>query len=192
MPIIHQTNENNCKIAVWKMNETLESLLRLSKCVIPTKFKNEKRKKEFLTIQLLCSKILPESSIYYNKYGAPEVKNNFISISHSSNLTAIILSNNKVGLDVEKISSRPVMLASKFISKKNHVDLSEEKATLIWCCKEAIFKWYQIGKIDYLKDIKINSFVTKEKGQLTAEFKNQIFNIHYRKIDAHFLVYVCK
>ena len=136
---------------------------------------------------------MPNASISYNKYGAPEIGNNhFISISHSKNLAAIIISKNKVGLDIEIISGKPLRLASKFISKDSHNPQSKEKATLIWCCKEAVFKWHQKGNVDFITDIKIKPFIIKDKGQVMATFKNQELSLYYKKIEMHFLVYVCK
>ena len=142
---------------------------------------------------MLLNELLPNASISYNTYGAPEIGNdNFISISHSSKLIAIIISKNKVGLDIEKISEKPLRLSSKFISRNQHSPLSKEKATLIWCCKEAIYKWHQKRKIDFIADIKINPFTIKDEDKLIAKFKSQKLTLHYKKIDAHFLVYVCK
>jgi len=193
MPVIQKIKANNCQIAIWDINESLDKLIQLSNNMNVSKFKSKKKKKEFLSSRLLLTELLPNDVISYNTYGAPEVvDDNFISISHSKNLVAIIVSKTKVGLDIEQISKKPLELSSKFISQNCHHLLSEEKATLIWCCKEAIFKWHQKGNIDFIADIKINPFIIKDEGQLIAEFKNQKLTLHYKKIDAHFLVYVCK
>jgi 4'-phosphopantetheinyl transferase len=193
MPIIQKIKKNYCQIDIWEMSESLEKLILLSNDIDISKLKIEKRKKEFLSARLLLNELLPNNSISYNTYGAPEIENNnFISISHSKNLVAIIISKKKVGLDIEQISKKSLRLSSKFILAGHHSPLSEETATLIWCCKEAIFKWHQKGNIDFIADIKIKSFTIKDEGQLIAEFKRQKLTLHYKKIDAHFLVYVCK
>ena len=193
MPLLQKIEEHDCQIAIWDMRESLDSLIRSSGSLELSKFKTEKRKKEFLASRLLLNELLPNASISYNKYGAPEIGNNhFISISHSKNLAAIIISKNKVGLDIEIISEKPLRLTSKFISKDSHNPLSEEKATLIWSCKEAIYKWYQKGSVDFIADIKIKAFIIKDKGQVMAAFKNQELSLYYKKIETHFLVYVCK
>ena len=192
MPLIQKIIEQNCRISIWSMSESLDELVKLSNNLDVSSAKTEKRKKEFLSIRLLLNQLLPNTPISYNKYGAPEIENNnFISISHSKKLTAIIISKNIVGLDIEKISKKPLKLSSKFISNDRHNPLSKEKATLIWCCKEAIYKWHQKGNIDFTSDIKIQPFIIKEQGKLIAEFKNQTLTLQYRKIDAYFLVYLC-
>ena len=193
MPLHEKIKENNCKIAIWKMKESLEELIHLSKSLDISKLKTTKRQKEFLSIRLLLNELLPEANITYNQYGAPEIgSDNFISISHSKNLAAIIISKKNVGLDIEKISQKPLKLSSKFMSHEIHNNLSKEKATLIWSCKEAIFKWHQKGNINFISDVKISPFIIQEKGKLTAIFKHKEYTLHYKRINAYFLVYVCK
>lgn len=193
MPFTQNIEENNCQIATWEINESLEELIQQSNKLDVSKFKNKKRKKELLSSRLLLKKLFPNTTISYNKYGAPEIdNNNFISISHSKKIVAIIISKSKVGLDIQKISEKPLKLASKFISNTNRKQLTAEKATLIWCCKEAIFKWHQKGNINFISDILINPFIVKNEGKVIAKFKSLQHTLHYKKIDAHFLVYVCK
>lgn len=192
MPVIQKINHPNYQIAIWDMSESINELIQLSQCLDISKFKTEKRKKEILCSRLLLSKFLPDKPISYNKYGAPEIKNeDFISISHSKNLTAVIVSKKKSGLDIEKISPKPLKLSPKFIAKNRHINLCPEKATIIWCCKEAIYKHYQKGNIDFIKDIKINPFIVEDQGQLIARFKTKKLTLNYKKINTHFLVYVC-
>jgi len=81
--------------------------------------------------------------------------------------------------------------ASKFVAEKNLIKLNKEKATLIWCIKEAIYKWHQKGGIDFIKDIIIAEFFAKEHGNVTAYFREKELNLNYLKINNHYLVYVC-
>lgn len=193
MGIIRNTTENNCSIAIWDTQETLNELLKLSRPFDLTKFKTEKRKKEFLASRLLVQEISQNTIITYNEFGAPELENGkYISISHSKEMVAIIISEQQVGMDVEQISEKVLHLSSKFVSEKNLKNLSKEKATLIWCCKEAVFKWHQTGGVDFIKDIIIPEFSAKEKGEIAIQFKNKELNLNYQKINNHYLVYVCK
>ena len=193
MGIIRNTTENNCSIAIWNTQETLDELLKLSKPFDLTKRKTEKRKKEFLSSRLLLEQLNPNAIITYNDFGAPELDNGkYISISHSKEMVAIIISEQQVGLDIEQISEKALRLAAKFISAKNQSNLTKEKATLIWCCKEAVFKWHQKGGVDFIKDIIIPEFTAKEKGEIAIQFKNKELNLNYQKINNHYLVYVCK
>ncbi len=193
MGVIEKIEENNCIIAIWDMRESYEKLLQLSNNYDLSKYKTEKRKREFLASRLLLNEIQPNQQITYNKYGAPEIKNgNYISISHSKNLVVIVASEQKAGIDIEQISEQPLRLSSKFIAENTHQDLSKEKATLIWCCKEAVFKWHQKGSVDLINDIRLNQFELKEKGEIECCFHEEILILKYHKINNHYLVYVCK
>lgn len=192
MKIGQNIQENNCRIAILDINESLPNLIKLSADLGNPKFKNKKQRDEFLSSRFLLKTLLPNATISYNKFGAPEVEdNNFISISHSKNLTAIIISKKKVGLDIEKINEKALKISSKFVAKNQHKSLSKEKATLIWCCKEAIYKWHQKGNINFVKDIKIQPFTIDDDGEIGAEFQSQNLTLYYKKIYDYFLVYVC-
>ena len=192
MGILSITEANNCKIALWEITETLKELLQLSHTISIPDFNTEKRKKEWLASRLLLNKISPNTALSYNEFGAPELNNECnISISHSKKLVAISISKQQVGLDIEEISDKVLRVSSKFISKNNLTDLTAEKATLIWSCKEAIYKWHQKGEINFIADIKLQSFLIEEKGEIKAQFKNNPLTLFYTKINSHFLVYVC-
>ena len=193
MGILKKIEKNNCIIAIWDMQESLEELMQQSDDISTPNFNNEKRKKEYLVSRLLLKDIAPKTKITYNEYGAPKLENGkHISISHSKNLVAIIFSKQKVGLDIEKISEKPLRLSSKFITEDVHQNLTEEKATLIWCVKEAIFKWHQKGNVDFKKDIKIKAYEIMEKGEISCNFKGEKIIVKYRKIDNQYLAYVCR
>ena len=193
MAFIQKITENDCQIAILDINKSLDELVKLSFKTDVSKFKTQRRRNEILASRLLLKKILPNTTISYNKHGAPEITSDkFISISHSKNLAAIIISQKKVGIDIEKISRKPVKISSKFIAKNSHKPLSPEKATLIWTCKEAIYKWHQKGKVNFITDIKINPFIIKNEDELIAEFKHQQLTLYYKRINDYFLVYVCK
>jgi phosphopantetheinyl transferase len=185
--------ENNIKIGLWEIEESLEELLQLTEKISIPNCNTEKRKKEFLISRLLLNNMSPNSSITYNKFGAPELNNdNCISISHSKRLVAIIISKQQVGLDIEEISEKALRVSSKFISLNNLKDLTAEKATLIWCCKEAVFKWHQKGGVDFITDIKLHPFENMEKGEIRATFRDIQLILNCQKINNHYLVYVCK
>ena len=193
MGIIRNTTVQNCIIAIWEITETLEELLQLFHVISTANFNAEKRKKEWIASRLLLNEINPNYSISYNAFGAPELNNNsYISISHSKGLVAIIISQQQVGIDIEEISEKALRVSSKFVSINNLKALTAEKATLIWCCKEAVFKWHQKGKVDFIADIKLHPFESMERGEITAEFRNTQLILSYQKIHNHYLVYVCK
>jgi phosphopantetheinyl transferase len=192
MPITHKIENEEVSILVWKITETLEELLDLYGNINTTNYSSEKRKKEHLISRLMVNKLCENGTIIYNEFGAPELDNDkHISISHSNELVTIIISDTKSGIDIEKISVKALRIASKFVSEKNLINLSKEKATLIWCLKEAIYKWHQKGGVDFIEDIIISKFFAKKYGNVRAYFRTKELNLNYLKINNHYLVYVC-
>jgi len=192
MPIIHKIETGKNTILVWEITETLEELLDLYGNINNTNYTSKKRKKEHLISRLMLNKVCENGTIIYNEFGAPELDNGkHLSISHSNELVTIIISDTKSGIDIEKISEKALRIASKFVSEKNLIKLNKEKATLIWCLKEAIYKWHQKGGVDFIKDIIISKFFAKEHGNVKAYFRERELNLNYLKINNHYLVYVC-
>jgi len=193
MGVISNTTTQNCTIAIWEITETLDELLQLSNTISTADFNTERRKKEWIASRLLLNEINPDYSISYNAFGAPELSDgSFLSISHSKGLVTIIISQQQVGIDIEEISEKAIRVSSKFVSTNNLKALTAEKATLIWCCKEAVFKWHQKGEVDFIADIQLHPFESMEKGEIKAEFRNTQLILNYQKINNHYLVYVCK
>ena len=101
--MIKKYTENNCTIAIWEIKETINKKNSTTNNLEFADIKTEKRKREYLASRFLLQLIDPEAKISYNSFGAPQLDNKqFISISHSKNIVAIIVSKYKVGLDVEK------------------------------------------------------------------------------------------
>ena len=192
MPIINKIESEKITILVWEITETLDEIIVFGRHINTSNYTSEKRKKEHLLSRLLVTEIYPTKTIIYNEFGAPELDNGkHISISHSKELVAVILSDKNTGLDIEQISEKSLSLASKFVSEKNLIKLNKEKSTLIWCIKEAIYKWYQKGGVDFIKDIIITEFIAEEHGKIMAYFRKKELNLNYIKINNHYLVYVC-
>ena len=145
--------------------------------------------------QSLQNKLYPVSKnlkISYSKFGNPILNNNqFISISHCSNLVCIAIAKEKIGIDLEEISDKTLKLQSKFVND-HHSKLNKEKTTLIWCIKESVFKYHKIGGVDFKKDIYIPKFTETIEGELEVTFKNELLKANYFKIENQFLVYICK
>ena len=193
MPLAHKLKFSNCIIAIWNTTESLDDLKKESAISDIYIFKSEKRKKEIFSRNLLLNKMIPEAKISYNNFGAPQINtSDNISISHSKNLVAIGFSKLKIGIDIQKISEKALSLSQRFICESNLNNLSIEKATLLWCCKEAIYKWHQKGSVNFKSDIYIYPFELRTSGTVSANFKTEKLSLSYNKIDTFYLVYLCK
>ncbi len=86
--------------------------------------------------------------------GAPH-----ISISHTKGYWAIQSSQSQCGLDIELHTRRSEHIAQKFASHQE-IELCSKvfplnPTLLIWCAKEALFKWLIEDGIDFRKDLSI-------------------------------------
>ena len=193
MPLAHKLKFSNCIIAIWNTTESLDDLKKESAISDIYIFKSEKRKKEIFSRNLLLNKMIPEAKISYNNFGAPQINtSDNISISHSKNLVAIGFSKLKIGIDIQKISEKALSLSPRFVCESNLNNLSIEKATLLWSCKEAIYKWHQKGSVNFKSDIYIYPFELRTSGTVSANFKTEKLSLSYNKIDTFYLVYLCK
>ena len=193
MALLTLKEEENTSIAVWEITESLDDFKDSIYYKKIQNFKSKKRKLQFLCTRLLLNEINKDLKITYNTFGAPEINNGqFISISHSDKLITIIVSDKRVGIDIEKISNKALKVMSKFLSLDDKTQYNDNETTLSWCAKETIFKWYQKGNISFKDDIIIKSIKHSPINNIHIEFMQNLFILKFLKINNHFLVYVCK
>ena len=182
---------NSSLLAVKKMDSSIFSKNEINQVLATNKIISEKRALEILCTRNLLIQMGEKGEISYNTNGAPQLSNNkYISISHSREIVSIILSNNNCGIDIEKISSKPIQAYNRFESAKKFIDENSDFATLIWSAKECIFKLYQKGNINFKDDIK-TSYINLEKNKICMLFKGEKLILDFLKINNHFLVYFC-
>ena len=188
MPLFLNKKTKNHHLLVWKVEESLEKLIHLSNNKNTEHLHSYKRKKEFLVVRILLNIYNKNLKISYSKYGSPQLDNNqFVSISHSIEFVVIILSNKKIGVDIEKISKKTQNILPKFSNKKH---LTIEESTLVWCIKEAVFKFYEKGNIDFIKDIEIPELNIYKKN-IKIKLKSKELKATFFKLEDYFLAYVC-
>ena len=183
--------QKNYVLGIWEINENLEVALLTYNSSIPNKFTSPKRKLEYICTRLLLKEIDENLNISYNEFGAPILNDNRnISISHSNNLAAIIVSEKKVAIDLEKINDRAHKIKEKFLSNNDIFFENEINTTLAWSAKETVFKLHQKGNIDFKEDVIIQK-IDAEKKQIMVMFKKKNLVLNYQELNNHFLVYVC-
>ena len=204
----HYLNEFSI-LGVWKIEEDLNTLLSLVVLDNDEKkkykgFSSNSRKLEFLSVRALLSELIgKEAKIVYNKNNKPFLKDGsrFISISHSHKLTSILLSTNeKVGIDLEFMSTNIAAIAFKFINRKEKVTKEQEERKyhlyIHWCAKEALYKICDKEGISIRKNITIEPFKLKESGEIRGHVHtdkiNESFDLYYSKYDNYAIVWTKK
>jgi phosphopantetheinyl transferase len=204
----HYLNEFSI-LGVWKIEEDIKTLLELVTLDNDEKKKykgytSTSRRLEFLSVRALLSELLgKDARIVYNKNNKPFLKDGsrFISISHSHKLTAILLSTNeKVGIDLEYMSSNISAFAFKFINRNEKITRDHEirkyHLYIHWCAKEALYKICDKEGISIRKNLTIEPFEVKEsgeiKGQVHTDKINESFDLFYSKYDNYAIVWTKK
>ena len=181
-------------LLLWKLSETETQLSNLLNISLSSKskldlIKSSSQRKQFLGVQnLLNLHKIKNDMLSYDDNGKPHLLNNkFISISHSFDYCGVIVSNVKVGLDIEKFRSKILNISKKFVSQSDLglIKLNSiENVTKVWSIKEAVFKAFGHNEIDFKKNIIIKS-VNKEftkanvlifKNEISENYSIEIFN----------------
>ena len=191
MGLILLKKEINQSLGIWEISESINDLKALTKGVKLDQIKSQKRKLEILAVRALLEKMCGNVKLNYNKYGAPILDNKKkISISHSKQLVAIIVSEFNSAIDTETITNRILKIKNKFISTNDNINDSQEDLTIAWSTKECIFKWHQKGNLNFKDDISIKCIDHSTK-TIEVSFDKNLFILNFLKINNHILVYVC-
>lgn len=200
MPVSVINDSISNDLLLWKLSETETQLSNLLNISLSSKskldlIKSSSQRKQFLGVQnLLNLHKIKNDMLSYDDNGKPHLLNNkFISISHSFDYCGVIVSNVKVGLDIEKFRSKILNISKKFVSESDLglIKLNSiENVTKVWSIKEAVFKAFGHNKIDFKKNIIIKS-VNKEFNKASVLiFKNEISENYSIEI-YNFSEYIC-
>jgi len=204
----HYLNEFSI-LGVWKIEEDLDSLLNL--VVLDEDdykkykgFSSNSRKLEFLSVRALLAELLgKDARIVYNKNNKPFLKDGsrFISISHSHKLSSILVSTNeKVGIDLEYMSSNIGAIAYRFINDNEKIATDPENQKyhlyLHWCAKESLYKICDKEGISIRNNITIEPFQVNESGEIKGKVEtdkiNDTFELQYSKYNNYAIVWTKK
>ena len=200
MPVSVINDSISNDLLLWKLSETETQLSNLVNISLSSKskldlIKSSSQRRQFLGVQnLLNLHKIKNDMLSYDDNGKPHLLNNkFISISHSFDYCGVIVSNVKVGLDIEKFRSKILNISKKFVSESDLglIKLNSiENVTKVWSIKEAVFKAFGHNEIDFKKNIIIKS-VNKEFTKANVLiFKNEISENYSIEI-YNFSEYIC-
>jgi len=203
MPLLKKIQHNkHTQILVWEITESKETLLQklyLSKNS-QNRIKNmraESHQKGFLSVRhLLHQAGYTDADLFYTNDGKPHLKDGkHISITHSFSFSAIAISNNQIGIDIEKNRTKIIKIAPKFvadecdfIAKENLIDF----LTVIWGAKESLYKIHPKGGLLFKHHLPIEPFKLADKetrGWIKKDDFYEVYKIYFEKIKGFTLVY---
>jgi phosphopantetheinyl transferase len=175
MPLFYQQNINaTTEWAVWHIVETEETFA--SDVAMDSKIMHPNRRLQHMVGRWLLSHIMQkevQNDIDIAPNGKPYFKTlkQQFSISHCHQWAAVIVSDQKVGVDIEIISERVQKVKHKFLHSKENdwleaIPTSEQLAqlTFIWAAKEAMYKWLEQLGIDFKEQLIVESAALADKG----------------------------
>ena len=207
MPLYKTINFSlTTQILVWKITESLAQLcnevtLNPTNTIRFRGMKSELHQRAFLSVRkLLQEKGYTDFDLEYDEFGKPHLNDgNHISISHSHEFSTLIISNQKVGIDIELQREKIIKIANKFVDyefeflNKQNQENYIKKLTVIWGIKESIFKICNEIGISFKNHIQAKAFEMKDKsGRASLHFQNktELFSFHFEEIENFILVYV--
>ncbi|MDA9572038.1 4'-phosphopantetheinyl transferase superfamily protein [Flavobacteriaceae bacterium] len=189
------------ELVVWKITESeaeLEEGLSFSPKAHErlSQRKSEIHRKGYLAIrQLLRLLGIPPEIHQYDSRGAPYLTDGrFISISHSQDCAAVVVSSTPVGLDLEHRRVKIKRISSRFLhpSELEHLGHLDQVAylTQIWTAKEALYKVLRKPGIHFSSQLKIDPFkpgAPSGTGTVLDQEKTQQYTLYYRYFEGYCL-----
>ena len=188
------------KIKLWKviigelspkeLNKDDKKLFKLKK--------NNLLKEQFLATRKTLSNENSDYIITYDLDGKPILNSEFnISISHSYEIAALVISNNlKFGMDVQFKESKILNIQNKFLNVFEKINIGHDPSidilTMIWTSKESIYKAIGLKGISFSENIKIDKVTVKDKigkGYYINGAEKVKFDLRFFYLDEYIVCY---
>ena len=165
--------------------------------------KSEIHRRGFLSIRHLMAEAgYVDKDLFYDDFGKPHLKDgNYISITHSHNFTAIIVSStDEVGIDIEMQRVKILRIANKFTPLEEYRTLANtdaviRKLTIVWGAKESLYKIYAQQGLSFLKHINIVDFAfddARTLGEILYKGRKTYYDVEFLEFEGFTCVYALK
>jgi 4'-phosphopantetheinyl transferase len=193
------------QILLWKITEPYEQLLGEVELKEKTalrlgRMKSEQHRRGFLSVRKLLQEVgYTDFDLHYDEFGKPYFNDgNHISISHSHEFAAIIISDKITGIDLEMCRDKITNIADKFLHETEYPFMDKNdpyyipKLTVLWGIKEVVFKIRNEIGISFKDHVRAEAFEMPAKtttAHLEMNDINLAFPIYFEKIENFILVY---
>ena len=198
------TVNSNTKVLIWKIEEPFDHLYENTVLTENCErrvmnMKSEIHRRGFLSIRhLLAIEGYTDFDLYYDDDGKPHLKDDkYISITHSFNYAAIIISDNEVGIDIEKQRDKIIRIAHKFTPIEEYRTIANDdalvrKLTIVWCAKESLYKSFAEKGVSFLQHIDVDNFdLDQDKTTASVTYGSQIghYDVSFLEFDGFTCAY---
>lgn len=209
MALFYQHNINEAtKLAVWKIEEHEDFFL--AKVPLQRNITHPHKRLQHLAGRYLLQYMFPDFP--YDEILIADTRKPFLlneqyhfSISHCGNFAAAIASSKqRVGIDIEISTEKILKIIHKFLSEKERTDFNllphqlpttdYRLPTLLWSAKEALFKWWGWGDVEFKEMLQLDHFNLSASGTIPSAFAKDGFimrlNLYYKIFEAINLCWV--
>ncbi len=212
MPLFYEHINDFAKIAIWHIAE--EKNFFLEKAFLQREITHPHKQLQHLAGRYLLQHFYPDFPHHLieiadtRKPFLPNEEYHF-SISHCGDYAAVIISkDDRVGIDIELITPKVEKIKHKFLNEEEMLAINNwqlatgnnqltnkliNQLTLLWCCKEAVFKWYGNGDVDFKNHIHLKGFDFKNESVIECDFlkgEKKSLEIQYKFFEGLCLAWV--
>jgi 4'-phosphopantetheinyl transferase len=205
MPLeIFETSEKRAW-ALWRITEREEELLGLLNFreEIPSSFKNEQKRLEWVTGRLLTQTLLENFEMQYNgivkdDFGKPYVRDStvHISLTHSYPFVGAVIDKRQiVGIDLEQPKEKLLRIAGRVLSVTELADAGTDpvKHCIYWCAKESLIKIYGRKDLTLATNLRIEPFEMEVEGNIIGRIivneDERLIPLYYRIFNQFVVVF---
>jgi phosphopantetheinyl transferase len=166
------------RLGVWKIGEQ-EDFFR-SRVNISAEIHHPHKRLQHFAGRYLLLELFPDfpiREIRITNSRKPVLQSNsfHFSISHCRDYVAAIVSKKTaVGIDIEAMQPKVERVSHKFLSPDEQAFMDARNTlahkTICWSAKEAVYKWYGLGGIDFKEDIHLEPFRFQPAGFISCNF----------------------
>jgi 4'-phosphopantetheinyl transferase len=205
MPLYKTLTPNSqTTVKIWKITESYAELfqtvnLKAKSLERVLGMKSELHQRGFLSVRKLLAEFgYDDTHLFYDENGKPHLKDGKqISITHSFNFSAVIVSDAIVGIDIEKQRDKITIIAHKFIDYEfNYLNENDcdyiKKLTAIWCVKESLYKLYATPGLSFKQHCLVIPFSNNDDETVSwidYEDKKQRYHIHFLEFEGFTCAY---
>jgi len=206
MPLYKSISVNSqTTVKIWKIEESYDFLftsldLKSQSLERVLGMKSELHQRGFLSVRhLLRAFGYTDQDLYYDDNGKPHLKDGkYISITHSFTFSGVIISDDEVGIDIEKQRDKIVVIAKKFVGYEfDFLDKNAEdyvrKLTVVWGIKESLYKLFATPGMLFKEHFLVIPFMLEDKETIAwidYEGKKYRYNTAFLEFEGFTCAYV--
>jgi 4'-phosphopantetheinyl transferase EntD len=197
--------DSQTTVKIWKITESYDELIQpidlRNECMQRVLgMTSELHQRGFLSVRHLLAEFdYTDQDLFYDKNRKPHLKDGkHISITHSFIFSAVIVSDNEVGIDIEKQREKITIIAHKFVDYEfNYLNKEAEdyikKLTVIWGIKESLYKLFATPGMLFREHFFVIPFMLEDSetvAWIDYEGKKLRYNTHFLEFEGFTCAYV--